>query len=390
MSSPLGINRTRDIWEVLINVEARRTGPFAFRHAPLLALGHLGEAAVPMSSQLYPSGLRAHLLRTFGLSSTHSLLDNENPGFGDRSEPFQELSRDLHRYSRLSTLRKAQVCAALNCLTHQPIVKKLASIDGQPEQGPHGMHLLYEIARAEIRVDPRSSSAREKFDLIVKNQDLRFTAINAAIQLGALEIRTYDDVAAAEAAVASVATPQRELEQADPDLPSLLALSRLYRLIALIELKKRNIGAAREALRECMTHAEAMMARTSGEDGYGRLLAEENHKIVVEVHFKAAAGGRDLDGVNKWGRKLLEIDNEDPYVWQHMFEYSMRMGAIEPAVAALTGFTATGGLGVELATRELLQSKGAAEDFQAQFVQQLYARNPFVDDRSAAGLKATI
>jgi hypothetical protein len=379
MSIRLGPAHQQRTWKVLLTLTGDQDGPLPFRHAPHLATGDLSYLPVPMSSILYPAGLRQGLLKSFGITDRLTSAGSEADGDDSATEAFRTLAADLRAFGSLEPARQAQVLAALNCLTEQDTVLALAPQAADEKDGEaHGLHVAYEIARATARKHSEAGSAREAFSALLSQDTDPFIAAHAGIQLGALRIRTDENITAAGDVLAAVNSIRKDIDPSDGEFASRLTHSRYHRLNALLMLKAKEFGKAKESMDAALSAACDLLRKTADDTGYERLVALENYKIVGESHFKAAVGSRDLPAFTKWGKIMLALDPEDHFTWRYLVHYSLRLGLETEALTALAGLISTGGLGINEMIDEIMQSHregGDNGDFDEHLVHAMLVAN---------------
>jgi hypothetical protein len=362
MAQSLGATVTARVWHTLITLAQSPGGPVAIQHAPFLARGDLGGNGEPLSSILYPSGMRAALLGSF----EHQRDDFTIPGNNDAAQPgYQELAclrQDLTRFGQLAPMRQAQVLACLNCITEQGVVVRLApDLPAHYFSDPAGCCALYEAARAFVRILPEDRQSRTVLSRLSRNGASAWIRGAAAVQLGAASIRIDGDLTAAASALEAAEDCRGEVQQSMPAFCSTLLDSRLFRLRALFALRNKDFTLARHAMENALSTAETLMSEPPEGHPYLRLVASENRKIVLESHLKAASGSKDLAGFVHWATRLMHLDPDDSYTWKYIAIYATRCGLVAEATLALAGLTSIGGLGVPEVLASLQDAPGGGE-----------------------------
>jgi len=334
-------------WRTLITLAPTPFAPIAVSHAPFLARGQLGPGGRPMSSILYPTGMRSRLAAALGYSATSFEIRGDSPPTTDRPAELVHLEDRLSRFATLEPLVQAQVLACLNCLTEQRLIPRLAlRLSTAHFESDAGCTALYEAARGMVRLRPTDRPAKAVLQRLAGQVHFPWVAASAAVQLGAAAIRIERDLDQATAALSLAERARSALDADAPDPPGLIA-SRYHRLRALVLLNAGDVPLATEAMERAHGEASELARQTaSAVPTYAGLVAAENLKIVYESYIKAASGGRDATGFARWATRLVDLDPHDPYTWRYIAVYGARCGLATAAALASIGLATTGGPGV--------------------------------------------
>lgn len=354
MEQVVGAAVLRRVWAPLMWLQQSPTGPVAVQHLPLLATGGSSAATGgPLSSILYPPGLRRALLRALP-------GDSGNPGASllgvtSTEGPMDVLESDLAQFDGLAWNRQAEILACLNGLTEQQLILSLRPrFDESYLADPHGVQVMFEFGRCLVRLERHPHQADALLSVLAKQSVNDQVAALSAIQQGSLRLRQLDDLPGADAALALARDRLDDLVVGsevthEPIVPlskevfSLLE-SRFFRLLALARVRRRDGPGIAEAMASAIEAADQMTKR-SAQNEYLRLLTRENEKILCESSVKAASLQCDGEMLLHWSKRLLSVDPQDPFTWRVIAENAHRCGFHEAAALAVAGVLALGAPG---------------------------------------------
>jgi hypothetical protein len=347
------------VWHTLITLEKGQSGPIALRHAPFLATGELGDIKFPLSSILYPSGMRAFLLGSVGCEAKRFQLSSDRAVDGGDFAALDEIKSGIRDFRSMGPLRQSQLLACLNCLTEQRAA--LPCISALPESyfaDADGCHVVFEAARALLRMGAPSCQAKRAFGRL--SSDCRNPLVGAlsAIQLGAAYLRLEKDAVGASRSIVVADRWRLLLREAESAFIVAIVDSRYFRLVALAAFTDGKSECAKSALSSALE--AAVVATECAKETYERLVAAENMRLVYEVNLKAASLAFNIAAFESWALRLLEGDGEDSHSWKCISEYASRCGLAVVAALGIAGLATVCGVGIWPALACLKPSIGTA------------------------------
>ena len=370
MNYHMGAGLANQIWHTTVALRPSEHGPVTARHAPLLAAGTVGLDGAPRTSILWPSGLRINILLSLGEAGRPFRLPTPVPEPPHAYTELERLNADLEAFTDLPQLRQAQVLACLNVLTEQTAALRLIpTLSKDYLSDPVGCRVLYEAARAIVRLGQEIDQAGEVLAALCGQEVNPEVAVSAGIQLGSTVIRIHRDLDRAAGIIAMTDERRCSLDAGVSTFVRRLLDSRYFRLEALLLVRRGDSGAAAAALDAAEAAADEI--RTC-DDGYSSLVAEENYRILAESRLKAAAIRRSAADLATWIPRLLDTDPQDPFAWRCVAEACAKCGYQASAATALAAVTGMGGPGVFSSIAVLRKSASAQEP--AELHESLLAR----------------
>jgi len=342
----LGPQLSRPHWVTFLTLSEHDVGQLPARYVPFLAADDLGPLRHSLSAILYPAGMRQAMIRSLPVGTDLSLAGPESRPWWSTNHA--RVWNDLRDWDVLSVPRQANLLALLNCLSEQrlalPLIRTLATDRSRKED--EGW-LVFEAARALIRIQPSNQSARRVLDSLRNTNSDPLLRTLAAIHLAAMMTRVDGEHSAAECVMMEVKL-QDVVARADSEFTLRIASSRWHRLMALICTRKGDFKAVERNVELAFEHAEYATAIAEGSPGhrYVSLVANENTKMVLESHV-LAAGKRGLPAqLRKSAMSLIELDPYDSYTWRTVAIASSDAKMKLSCVAALGGLSVLGGPGI--------------------------------------------
>lgn len=340
----------RAYWQTFLTLAPSSLSQLPAKYVPFLAVGDLGGMPHSMSAILYPPGMRASMLDTLNQPVNYGLDSPVIESYW--SEEFSRVWSDLRQWSELSLSRQGQLGALLNCLSEQRLLVGLvADLQSDLISNVEGCAVLYEGARAIIRLSPTNASARAMLDALGRHAGDPTIRALSVIHLSAMQSRVDREQQAASETLSNGVAAVEHCD--DSTLEGVVVRSRWARVQALIDSKQRRFSAASDNLRQARAYADHAVDLASSRAPYMQLVAAENLKMVLEATILGAAGAGNAGLVASVAFELLRLDPYDSYTWRTVGTAATRTNLVLSATTALAGVTMLGGTGVSQMADEL-------------------------------------